>query len=135
LIASLELKDGLPCYDVRWSPDGKYLACTSLAEEIEILTWDPKSSEKLVWTHSLSGHHQWVNSVDFSPNGNFLVSGSGDAAVWIWDMQTESVICKLTEHVDSVHVVRWSLNGNFVASASHDGSVCVWKWNGGKKND
>ena len=32
----------------------------------------------------MQGHHDWVCSVQFSPDGGFLVSGSLDRTVRVW---------------------------------------------------
>ena len=37
---------------------------------------------------TLMGHSHWVESVDFSPNGNRVVSGSFDNLVMVWDTAT-----------------------------------------------
>ena len=38
--------------------------------------------------HSLTGHSREVLSVDFSSDGNLVVSGSHDRRVKIWDTET-----------------------------------------------
>ena len=38
--------------------------------------------------HTLIGHSDAVSCVDFSPNGNRVVSGSDDTFVKIWDTET-----------------------------------------------
>jgi len=38
--------------------------------------------------HTLTGHSGPVRSVDFSPNGKRVVSGSNDNRVKIWNVET-----------------------------------------------
>ena len=37
-------------------------------------------------TIALSGHDGWITSVDYSPDGRFLVSGSSDRTVRVWSV-------------------------------------------------
>ena len=50
----------------------------------------------MVWqVVTLSGHSDCVFSVDFSPDGKHLVSGSKDNRVKIWDTETGAEVRKL----------------------------------------
>ena len=42
--------------------------------------------------HTLTGHTDIVWSAIFSPNGNLVVSGSGDTFVKIWDVATGALV-------------------------------------------
>jgi len=42
--------------------------------------------------HTLIGHSDAVSCVDFSPNGNRVVSGSDDTFVKIWDVATGALV-------------------------------------------
>jgi WD40 repeat protein len=46
-----------------------------------------KSVERQV-TLTLKGHSGLVHSVSFSPDGKWIVSGSSDGTVKVWDAQT-----------------------------------------------
>lgn len=46
------------------------------------------SYEKLSLVNSLEGHNDWVSSLAISPDGQTLVSGSGDKSIKIWNLQT-----------------------------------------------
>ena len=51
---------------------------------------DEERGEELGWNPDcpVAGHSCCVLSVDFSPDGKQLVSGSGDKLVKIWDAET-----------------------------------------------
>ena len=47
------------------------------------------SEERVFWqVCTLKGHRDWVNAVSFSPDGKFVVSGSDDTLVKIWNAET-----------------------------------------------
>jgi len=44
-------------------------------------------------------HDHWVWSVAFSPDGNRLVSGSADQAIYIWTTRAEALAEQVTEKI------------------------------------
>ena len=74
-------------------------------------------------------HRDDVVSIDFSPNGNFLVSGSKDSTIKIWDLQGYTIIRSLKGHSSAISQVLYSPNGEFIASVSVDGTIIVWDMN------
>ncbi|CUA72700.1 Notchless protein homolog 1 [Mus musculus] [Rhizoctonia solani] len=76
---------------------------------------------------SFKGHTDRIESVQFSPDGTRIVSGSHDNTVHIWDVQTgTSIFGPLRGHTDWVNSVAYSPNGTYVASASWDGTIRIW---------
>ena len=75
---------------------------------------------------SLTGHTNDGNSVAFSSDGKYVVSGSGDKSVKIWSTETGDVVRSLTGHTQSVSSVLFSSDGKYVVSRSDDNSVKIW---------
>lgn len=78
-----------------------------------------------------TGHVNRVHCVvsTFSvTNGKYIVSGSEDKCVYIWDLQQKTMIQKLEGHTDVVISVSCHPTENKIASAGLDGdrSVRVW---------
>jgi len=67
-----------------------------------------------------------VNTIASSPDGKKIVSGSGDGAVRLWDIDTGKVIAKLAGHTDRVSSVCWNRDGRRMVSGSEDGTARVW---------
>ena len=74
----------------------------------------------------LSKHTRQVNSLTFSLDGTFLVSGSDDCTINLWDLQTGGVIKTFHGHKDWVWAVSISPDCTMIASGSHDEKICLW---------
>jgi WD40 repeat protein len=67
-----------------------------------------------------------VNSVAFSPNGRFVVTGSSSHAVWLWDVATGQQVRAFEGHSDMVASVAFSPDGRFVLAGSDGGKARLW---------
>jgi WD40 repeat protein len=72
------------------------------------------------------GHTLFVSSVAYSPDGKFIVSGSADSAVKIWDLETGRELWTLPEHEAAVKSVAYSPDGRRIVSGAADYSVKLW---------
>lgn len=72
------------------------------------------------------GHSSVVNFVAISSDEKFVVSGSADQTVRIWETETGKCLKILEGHTDFVWGVAISANGKFVVSSSNDGTVRLW---------
>ena len=105
---------------ISFSPDGSRLASGS---DRIVQIWNMATGEL---EDELEGHTHLVESVAFSHNGQFIVSGSWDETVRIWNTATCETTYVLTGHTDHVRSVAISRNEEFVVSCSHDRTVRVW---------
>jgi len=72
-------------------------------------------------------HGKGVYSADFSPNGKYIITGSYDGIVRIFDVQTEQEIHQFTANETERGVKAiFSPDGQTIFAASNDGTV--WKW-------
>lgn len=110
--------------DMKFSPDGSMLATTGSWDGM-LKLWDVVSSE-LIWSVK---HVSQAYSVDFSPDGRFLISTSYDATVYLWDMQTQTPLHTLI-HPDVVTSIIWSPDGRFVVTGDLKGCIRWWAMNG-----
>eukprot|EP01128_Nolandella_sp_AFSM9_P008017 TRINITY_DN45_c0_g1_i1.p1 TRINITY_DN45_c0_g1~~TRINITY_DN45_c0_g1_i1.p1 ORF type:complete len:387 (+),score=91.33 TRINITY_DN45_c0_g1_i1:206-1366(+) len=75
----------------------------------------------------LEGHGAAVNSVAFSGNGDYLVSGSADKTVLLWDMKKECEnVSAYRGHNNQVLEVKWSPDSTLLYTASADKTAGVW---------
>ncbi len=73
-----------------------------------------------------------VNSLAFSPDGEFLASAVGDGTIKIWNSRTGAEIRAFSAHADSVYSVAFHPNGRLLASSGADRKVKVWDWTTGR---
>jgi WD40 repeat protein len=77
----------------------------------------------------LKAHEHTVNSVAFSPDEQWLVTGGHDGKVRLWDLSAGRMSPKFVElqgHTAAVSSVATSPDGRWVASSSGDGTVRLW---------
>ena len=74
-----------------------------------------------------TGHTGFVMSVAFSPDGQWIVSGSSDKTIYVWSAMTGEVVRgPITGHTDLVYSMSFSPDGKQIVSGSHDKTICVW---------
>ena len=71
---------------VTFDPTGRYLAAGTFSQTGQsVVVWDFEKQERVF---DLPGHHDRINAVAFSPDGSWLVSGSDDCTVRVWNVLT-----------------------------------------------
>ena len=80
-----------------------------------------------------TGHSEYVFSVNFSPDGKYIVSGSDDDTVKLWEVESGKEIRTFTSHTDNVSSVSFSPDGKYIASGSWYGTIKLWEVESGKE--
>jgi WD40 repeat protein len=86
-----------------------------------IRLWELPSGKPL---HVLEGHTELVYSIDFTPDGKRLASGSTDPTVRIWDFETGAEVLNIPFPVQ-IYLVRFSPDGRRLAAAPMNGTVVI----------
>jgi WD40 repeat protein len=117
--------DRLAATLLAFSPDGKTLASAG-ARKIQI--WDVATREV---KHTISGHKKAIQSICFSPNGRYLVSGSTDDTIRVWNVEPGTLDREIEAKQDGVLAVAYSPSGKTIASGGADKTIKLWKpWSG-----
>ena len=77
------------------------------------------------------GHSHIVESVVISPDNKYIVSGSCDNTIKIWDFKTKECL-KTLEDSCYVNSLALSHNGKYIVSGNEDNTIKVWDFFTGK---
>jgi len=69
-----------------------------------------------------------VKCIAISPDGQWIVSGSDDHTVCIWDLCNATPECTLRGHKARVWSIDFCPTGNYFASGSRDHCVVLWRY-------
>ena len=72
------------------------------------------------------GHNSDVNSVAFSPDGQYALSGSDDETLRLWDVATGKTLRVFKGHDSDVNSVAFSPDGKYALSGCGSGALRLW---------
>src|SRR5262249_33667577 len=81
-------------------------------------------------------HKAEVNSLAFSPGGEWIAGAGGDGTIKVWNSRTGAEGQAFTAHTDSAYSVAFHPDGRHLASTGADGKVGkvkVWDWATGQE--
>jgi len=114
-----------------FSPDGKLLATeggpgTDLGAlpggDFPATVWDVATGKM---KFRLGGHQAYIAGVSFSPDGNMIVTSSGDSTARLWTADGQ-LVAELRGHSKPLAGALFTPDGKFVVTASADNTVRVW---------
>jgi len=133
--------------EVAFSPDGGTLASSGSDGTVQLwtvakngdidrlaqptpqpspLSAQQQSAIELQPGRTLRSPKQTIHSIDFSPDGVLLASGSNTGLVQIWNIRTGQRAQSLADHTDFVRVVRFSPDGQQLISGGRDEILRLW---------
>ncbi len=108
----------------RFSPVDATLAVAT--DSGSILLWDVDDAPHQTPSRIDAAHDGWINSLNFSPDGKYLVSTGDDRTVKVWTRNGNPVITLMGEG-DRVVDAAFSPDGQTIAAAN-DGTNSVQLW-------
>ncbi|XP_033956534.1 striatin-like isoform X2 [Pseudochaenichthys georgianus] len=129
LVLSLEsnLEPGTPC-QINKVLSHPTLPITITAEEDRHIKFFDNNSGKMI--HSMVAHLDAVTSLAVDPNGLYLMSGSHDCSIRLWNLDSKTCIQEFTAHRkkfdESIHDVAFHPTKCYIASAGADALAKVF---------
>ncbi|XP_040034278.1 striatin isoform X5 [Gasterosteus aculeatus] len=129
LVLSLEsnLEPGTPC-QINKVLSHPTLPITITAQEDRHIKFFDNTSGKLI--HSMVAHLDAVTSLAVDPNGLYLMSGSHDCSIRLWNLDSKTCIQEFTAHrkkfEESIHDVAFHPSKCYIASAGADALAKVF---------
>uniref|UniRef100_A0AAY4EMV1 Striatin, calmodulin binding protein n=1 Tax=Denticeps clupeoides TaxID=299321 RepID=A0AAY4EMV1_9TELE len=104
------------------------LPVTITAQEDRHIRFYDNNTGKLI--HSMVAHLDAVTSLAVDPNGLYLMSGSHDCSIRLWNMESKTCIQEFTAHRkkfdESIHAVAFHPSKCFIGSAGADALAKVF---------
>uniref|UniRef100_A0A3Q1MRM0 WD repeat domain 5 n=1 Tax=Bos taurus TaxID=9913 RepID=A0A3Q1MRM0_BOVIN len=120
--------DNPPVSFVKFSPNGKYILAATLDKAA--LTERRPWLFQCLKTYTGHKNEKYCIFANFSvTGGKWIVSGSEDNLVYIWNLQTKEIVQKLQGHTDVVISTACHPTENIIASAAleNDKTIKLWK--------
>ncbi|UPT65618.1 MAG: hypothetical protein M0D57_13875 [Sphingobacteriales bacterium JAD_PAG50586_3] len=80
----------------------------------------------MVETHRLEDHTMSANCVKYHPNGQFLLTGSRDAHLNIYDVKGYNLIQSIPGHNFALYSIAFNANATLFATGSRDKTAKLW---------
>ncbi|XP_048863466.1 striatin-like isoform X2 [Brienomyrus brachyistius] len=129
LVLSLEstMEPGSPCR-INKVLSHPTLPITVTAQEDRHIKFFDNNTGKLI--HSMVAHLDAVTSLAVDPNGLYLMSGSHDCSIRLWNLESKTCIQEFTAHrkkfEESIHDVAFHPTKCYIASAGADALAKVF---------
>ncbi|CAK9781241.1 WD40 repeat-like protein [Cutaneotrichosporon oleaginosum] len=113
---------------VKLSHDGKSVLVSCMPDELQLYSLEGR----LQLTRTFVGHVHarfQMKSCFGAPRDRFVLSGSEDGYVYVWQNNNTTPIEVLSGHTASVNAVAWNpiLSRKLFASCSDDGTIRIWQ--------
>jgi WD40 repeat protein len=103
--------------NLSFSPDGKHVAVSGIAEELKIYEWESGKEIKI-----FKNQYDYISSPQYHPNGKILLAKTREGVVPLWDVEKGEVTNVIPAKGDFIHVsnAEFSPSGNLIALISHN---------------
>ncbi|MGH9760091.1 MAG: WD40 repeat domain-containing protein, partial [Blastocatellia bacterium] len=86
--------------------------------------WNAEAGQSIF---SVDAHAGAANTVNFSPDGAFLISAGADDTIKLWQVENGEFVREVDHCYDYVSEAVFSADGKFMASCGGEGTVKLWE--------
>lgn len=122
--------DTAEVYDIKFSNDGKSMLLTTTNNNIYVL--DAYGGDKRCG-FSLEPSPNLTTEATFTPDGQYVVSGSGDGSLHAWNIDRRNEVACWNSYIGAVTCLKWAPRRAMFATAST--ALAFWIPNPSKLNE
>ena len=101
-----------------WCPDGSLMATSFFSPGSNyIQVWNTATGKMLL---QYNGHHDFIQSISWSPDSKYIVSTSVDGSIQLWSVRTGQKVLDIEEHARNVITAAFSPDGQRIAYTDND---------------
>lgn len=121
------------CHTMTFSPDGNFMAAGTHQGAIMVYNMKSKKKEgRKLGNHSPNKDY-YVSCISFTHNGKYLISGSQDHTIKIWDPVTGNLVRTLEDFTDDIETIDISPDSKKLISTSFDNVIRYWDIESGEE--
>ncbi|CAE6503413.1 unnamed protein product, partial [Rhizoctonia solani] len=122
-------------YSIAFSPSAQLIASSyargGFPVQCAVRLWSVE--KRTTASKPFMGHTSFVRSLQFSPNGSRLISGSSDNTIRVWDIECgTTAVGPFKGHTGLVSSIALSPDGSQIVSGSSDYTLRLWDARGGE---
>jgi WD40 repeat protein len=118
---------GSTARSVSWSNGGRWIASGSSTGDIRdtglVTVWN---TENWTFYNEYSSNLTEIQSVDWSPDDEYIAGSSSNGKICIWNTGSGEEIHIIKAHSRSIQSVDWSIDGERISTSSLDNRIRIW---------
>ena len=123
-VRAIAMEHGEDAFVISLSPDGSHVATGSFSPGHEAVRLREVATGKEIAT--AQGHFNATTSIDYSPDGKLIATGSNDQTMRVWDGSTLQPISVIRGHTGPVRLVMFTPDSKHLLSWGDDSSLRLW---------
>ncbi|XP_045482899.1 NACHT and WD repeat domain-containing protein 2 isoform X2 [Harmonia axyridis] len=104
---------------VEISPSGQHIVCVTDADP---QLWHIMTSQMI---HTFKGHNGTINCMAICKQSQYLLTGSEDLNIIVWDLRTLTLKQRIVEHIAPVLCITSALANTIIVSGGEDSSIII----------
>ncbi|XP_044765435.1 NACHT and WD repeat domain-containing protein 2 [Coccinella septempunctata] len=108
------------------TPSGQHIVCVTDGDP---QLWHIMTCQLI---HTFKGHKGAINCMAVSKQSQYLLTGSEDLTIIVWDLKSLTLKLKIVEHIAPVLCITSALSNSIIVSGGEDSSIIISSMSNGK---